>query len=173
MWRDWSLVMGLLLLPATMHAANRIVDQQKKCNRIPSITESLKKIEISNLPPSHVPLSPCCSTPSSQSSDGKNNYSNLYDPGLYAPDLYGYTSLMYAAMRGCAGEAIAILSSNSSGIDCVDDDGNTALMLAAQNGKLAVVKEILKFGPRVDIKDETGSDIFNCVAGDGGVFRLF
>lgn len=63
--------------------------------------------------------------------------------------------LRESAMQGNL-EAVRYLIRRKVNINAIDQDGRTALMLAAFNGHTPIVKELLGLGMPVDLKDKAG-----------------
>lgn len=74
---------------------------------------------------------------------------------INAPDAYGYTPLMNAAMMGRIKIVRALIDSGAD-IQKKGQFGYTALHAAAQNGHLDVVQLLVKYGASVNCKNDDG-----------------
>lgn len=84
--------------------------------------------------------------------------SNLLDflgADIDAPDAYGYTPLMNAAMLGRVDIVKALIDAGAD-IQKKGQFGYTALHAAAQNGHLEVVQTLVKYGASVNYKNDDG-----------------
>lgn len=74
---------------------------------------------------------------------------------INAPDAYGYTPLMNAAMLGRVDIVKALIDAGAD-IQKKGQFGYTALHAAAQNGHLDVVQTLVKYGASVNCKNDDG-----------------
>lgn len=82
-------------------------------------------------------------------------YLYLLGADINAPDAYGYTPLMNAAMLGRY-DVVAALIDAGADIQKKGQFGYTALHAAAQNGHLDVVQALVKYGASVNCKNDDG-----------------
>lgn len=75
----------------------------------------------------------------------------------------GYTPLMFACYmdkRGESAQIAAFLLARGAELDVQAYDGCTPLMIAAEDGQYDVAQTLLRFGPRLDVRDRGGRDVF-------------
>ena len=71
------------------------------------------------------------------------------------PD-YRDTALMWASYKGNKSAVALLLAQPGIKLDAINIDGDTALMLAAENGQAEIVEMLLKAGANVRITDKRG-----------------
>lgn len=83
------------------------------------------------------------------------------DAGLDAKGDKGRNMLMIACAEGQADIAKLLLSKKASlyPINAVDDEGNSAVMLAAEGGWSKVVQQLMKQNPKLDIINKKGNTV--------------
>ena len=69
----------------------------------------------------------------------------------------GYTALHMAAMAGRAGAASALLSAGAAPLVVVDESKETPLHLAAREGHLRVVRQLVRAGAPLNVEDASGA----------------
>ena len=74
---------------------------------------------------------------------------------INAPDAYGYTPLMNAAMLGRLDVVRALIDSGAN-VQKKGQFGYTALHAAAQGGHLEVVQALVNYGASVNCKNDDG-----------------
>ena len=86
----------------------------------------------------------------------QSSYLNWYiGADINAPDAYGYTPLMNAAMLGRL-KIVKALIELGADVQKKGQFGYTALHAAAQGGHLEVVQALVKYGASVNCKNDDG-----------------
>jgi ankyrin repeat protein len=83
------------------------------------------------------------------------NSRRLFQGGCSAHD-YGITALSWASYKGNKNAVKLLLAQPGIKLDQTNDDGDTALMVAAENGHAEIVEMLLAAGANVSITDEAG-----------------
>ncbi|XP_062841687.1 transient receptor potential cation channel subfamily A member 1b [Trichomycterus rosablanca] len=76
---------------------------------------------------------------------------------LFQNDYKGWSCLHHAAAEGFTQTMITLLSANTKLLDCSDEDGNTALHVAASKGHVAAVKLLLNRGAEIVLNRDHAS----------------
>jgi ankyrin repeat protein len=71
------------------------------------------------------------------------------------PD-YGHTALFWASYKGYKSAVVLLLAQPGIKLDITNIDGETALMVAAENGHAEIAEMLLKAGANVSITDDRG-----------------
>jgi ankyrin repeat protein len=83
------------------------------------------------------------------------NSRRLFQGGCAAPD-YGFTALLWASYKGNKNAVKLLLAQPGIKLDETNDDGDTALMAAAEHGHAEIVEMLLAAGANVNITDIGG-----------------
>jgi ankyrin repeat protein len=83
------------------------------------------------------------------------NSRRLFQGGCAAHD-YGFTALFWAGYKGNKNSVKLLLAQPGIKLDETSDEGDTALMAAAEHGHADIVEMLLKAGANVSITDKAG-----------------
>jgi ankyrin repeat protein len=75
---------------------------------------------------------------------------------INAKDVRGWTALMYDVRRVYAAEESAVMIAAGANVNEVNEEGKTALMLAAETGSLEIVRTLIDAGATIDARDKQG-----------------